>query len=193
MHEFKIGAVILASGMSKRMGEENKLLLSFCDKPLIEYPVEACINAKNNGTLHDFVVVTAYEEVVQIAKQNNVNYIMNENNFKGQSESIRLGVKHFYNLDAIAFLMGDMPFIKHSDIEFICSNFSGEILVPKQHNCPTNPVVFPKKYFDELLQLKGDIGGKYVIRKHNFNTINVNYNTNDIDTPSDLLKESCKN
>lgn len=185
--DFKIGAVILASGLSKRMGDgENKLLLSFFGKKLITYPVEACINAKDRGAIDDIVIVTSYREIVDIANSYNVEYVINENNTKGQSESIHLGVKHFYNYDAIAFFMGDMPFIEADDIEFICNHFDNEILVPKKGGNPTNPVIFPKRYYKELMEIEGDFGGRVVIKKHSFKEIQVEYDTKDIDVKEDF-------
>lgn len=188
MNKYKICGVILASGLSKRMGESNKLLALVNEKPLISYPIEECMKAKEKGILEDVVVVTSYNEIIHLAKKYNADFIINKNNLQGQSVSIHLGVKHFYKYDGIAFFMGDMPFVKCKDIEHICNNFQDEILIPKKGENPTNPVVFPKKYYNELLEIRGDVGGKCVIKKHEFQEVEVDYNTEDVDNEVHILE-----
>lgn len=40
-----------------------------------------------------------------------------------------------------------------------------------QHEGKTgNPCIFSRKYFEELMELEGDVGGKRVIRKHRDDT-----------------------
>ena len=56
---------------------------------------------------------------------------------------------------------------------------------------PASPVIFARKYFNELLQLKGDHGGKPVIMKHIDDFVGIEAPENslmDIDTISDAEK-----
>lgn len=196
--EYKICGVILASGLSIRMNETknadfpnycNKLLLELHGKHLIEYPINECLKARDTGILENVVVVTAYDDICDVANKNNIDYILNSENKKGQSSSVKLGVKHFINdnnCDAIAFFMGDMPFIKCKDIEYICNSFQNEILIPTSGDLPTNPVVFPKRYFDDLLALEGDVGGKRVMKGNRVQKIEVDYCVQDVDNWADF-------
>ena len=59
----KITAVIMCSGLSRRMGE-NKLLMPFRGRRLFEYAVDAVREAGFWKT----VVVTAYEEIAQYCR-----------------------------------------------------------------------------------------------------------------------------
>ena len=63
----------------------------------------------------------------------------------------------------------DQPFIKKETIERIVSKFcecNKGITAVSKDGVIGNPVLFSKKYIDELLSLKGDTGGKKVLKRH---------------------------
>lgn len=177
----KVSGVILASGLSKRMGQ-NKLLLHLFDKMLFEHVILAC----KNSFLQDFVVVTSYDIIKNYCKKNEISVIFNENNTNGQSESIKLGTKYFEKSEAIMFLTADAPLIKKENINFLINEYNGNILVPFYKNKRTTPTIFPNRYFSKLLKLENDDGGKKVI--DTFEKIDVDFENFDIDTFEDYDK-----
>lgn len=176
-----IVGVVLASGFSKRMGQ-NKLLMEVFGKPMIEHVILACKNSK----LSDFVVVSSHEEVFEICKRLDVKYIKNENSHMGQSQSIVLGTKYFKDKDAIMFLPSDIPKIQSTNIDHLCDKFNGKILVPVYDGMNQNPVIFPSVAFDKLSKLSGDSGGKKVYKDIGYESIEVDYKLFDVDTKEDL-------
>ena len=71
--------------------------------------------------------------------------------------------------DAYMFMVCDQPFISLLSIEilidrFIKSNKGMACVEHKGNLC--NPALFLTKYQNELLKLKGDVGGKAVMKKH---------------------------
>lgn len=180
--------VILASGQSSRM-QENKLLLAYQGESLITYPMEACLQAKQRGILKDFCVVTCYEEVRTLAKEKGIDVLWNENYEKGQSESMKLGVRTYFDVQegsGVLFFMGDMPFVTCADIAFLTRHYKGELCVPICGGRRTNPAIFPKKYFDELLGVEGDVGGRELLQKYGYQEVEVGYSSFDVDTREDL-------
>ena len=80
-----ISAIIMASGFSKRMGE-NKLLMKYNNKFLIEYTLDVISKCSFN----DKIIVTQYKRIKEIGEKLNFKVVINEHANKGQSESIKL-------------------------------------------------------------------------------------------------------
>ena len=159
-----ISGIILASGFSRRMGK-NKLLLKFNGKTIIENVISNSIAS----LLDEIIIVTQYDEVIEIFKNADVKTIKNNNAELGLSNSIVLGVKaSSINTEGYLVMLGDMPFVKSEDMNIIIQNFNANknsIIVPICNGNQKNPVLFPSLFRDELIALKGDKGGKEILRK----------------------------
>ena len=105
-----ITAIVMASGFSKRMGL-NKLLMKYNDKFLIEHTLEKI----SQCDFAEKIIVTQYEEIEKLT--DNFKVVINENAHKGQSESIKLGVKSSEKCDGYMFFVADQPLISQNDIE----------------------------------------------------------------------------
>ena len=63
----------------------------------------------------------------------------------------------------------DQPYIKTATIERMFLNVAGvssRIVCAGNGERQGNPVWFGRDYFDELMALKGDVGGKQVVRRY---------------------------
>ena len=107
-----ISAIIMASGFSRRMGE-NKLLMKYNNKFLIQYTLDTI----SKCNFEDKVVVTQYEKVKEIGENLNFKVVINEHSNKGQSESIKLGIKNCKESEGYMFFVGDQPLLEGKDIE----------------------------------------------------------------------------
>lgn len=157
-----ISAIIMASGFSSRMGE-NKLLMKYNDKFLIEYTLDTI----SKCNFKDRVIVTQYKAIKEIGDKLNFKVVINQQPNKGQSESIKLGIKNCKESEGYMFFVGDQPLLEGKDIEKLIEVFNEDtsyIVIPKYKEHYGNPVIYPKKYKKDILNLEGDKGGKSIIK-----------------------------
>jgi molybdenum cofactor cytidylyltransferase len=157
-----ISAIIMASGFSKRMGE-NKLLMKYNNKFLIEYTLDVISKCSFN----DKIIVTQYKRIKEIGEKLNFKVVINEHANKGQSESIKLGIENCKVSEGYMFFVGDQPLLEGKDIEKLIEVFNEDtsyIVIPQCKGKCGNPVIYPKKYKKDILNLEGDKGGKSIIK-----------------------------
>lgn len=185
-----IGAIIMASGFSTRMGK-NKLLLPLNGKTVIEH----IIDEVKKCPFSKIVLIAKDEAVIDIGKHKNIKVVINKQAEIGQSESIKLGLQALSDLSGYAFFTGDQPLIDANTIKEIMKVFihhENQIVIPRYKKRQGSPVIFPLELKNELLSLTGDVGGKAVIKKHLdiIEYVDINHDSFfwDIDTKEDFLK-----
>lgn len=164
--------------------QKNKLLLSVAGKTMVETVIDVC----QNSELHDIVIVSCYHEIEQICRKIGVKYLQNDRANFGQSQSIKIGVEYFKNCDAIMFVNADTPHINTEYINDLVHIYNKEILVPYYNDEPMTPVIFPAKYFNDLMNLSGDTGGKNIIKANKFEKFDSSFKNFDIDTKEDYKR-----
>lgn len=159
-----ITAIILASGYSRRMGQ-NKLLLKYRGKSLIKHTIDTVLQ----GGFSEIILVAREEEIIEIGNENALKVIKNENAGKGISESIKLGVMHGKKTDGYMFFTADQPFLSIDTVNALTAEFkeySEHIIVPRYEGKRGSPVIFPSCFKEDFLKLEGDIGGKVIINRN---------------------------
>lgn len=159
-----ISAIILASGYSRRMGQ-NKLLLKYRGKSLIEHTIETILQCG----FSEVILVGREGEIIEIGNRYGLKVIVNENAVKGISESIKLGVGNAKETDGFMFFMADQPFLDVDTVMELCNEFlenSNSIIIPRFQEKRGSPVTFPCIFKEEFLLLEGDVGGKVIINKN---------------------------
>ena len=180
----RINLILLAAGNSKRFNG-NKLLVIYKEKPIYMHIVEKVLDLKVNK----IICVTQYEEIKEALLNTNINVVMNDNSSLGISSSIKLGINFDKNDDGYMFMVCDQPFISVQTLKSVIDNFingdKGIVCVGCGDN-KGNPVIFSKRYINELLSLEGDSGGKRILKGHlnDLNIVNVDNEIEliDIDT-----------
>ena len=180
----RINLILLAAGNSKRFNG-NKLLVIYKEKPIYMHIVEKVLDLKVNK----IICVTQYEEIKEALLNTNINVVMNDNSSLGISSSIKLGINFDKNADGYMFMVCDQPFISVQTLKSVIDNFingdKGIVCVGCGDN-KGNPVIFSKRYINELLSLEGDSGGKRILKGHlnDLNIVNVDNEIEliDIDT-----------
>ena len=153
----KINMILLAAGNSNRF-RGNKLLTMVNNKPMYMNVIEKVLKISFNK----IILVTQYEEIKEALLEQPIQIVMNKNSQLGISYSIKLGIQRDRKADAYMFMVCDQPFISLFSIETLIDRF---IKSDKGMACLEckgslgNPAIFSKKYKNELLSLKGDIGG----------------------------------
>ena len=88
----------------------------------------------------------------------------------GISHSIHLAVKNFVDKDrdwdAVMFIVCDQPWLRRETVASMLRVYEDGILAAKSGDRKGNPVIFSKKYAEELLNLSGDVGGRQVMERH---------------------------
>ena len=178
-----ISATILAAGSSERMEEANKLLLPYRSEALIKIVSKMLIDS----LLDPIFIVTGYEhdKVVKLLPKSLDNIIYNKDWRKGMGKSINKAISSLpANIDGNMIVLGDMPLIKVKTINKLRSAFlnnNGEkIIYAEYFGKQANPVIFPKKYFKEMLLLKGENGCKDIISQNRKNTLGVSVDSSEV-------------
>ncbi len=187
----KITAVVMCSGLSRRMGE-NKLSIPFNGKKMYQHTLDTVIKSG----FYRVNVVTSYDEIAKKYQglYDRVDVIINKNNAEGISSSIRLGVENSGECDGLMFFTADQPYLDISTINALTDAFikTDKIVIPFYNGIPRNPVIFPARYKAHLLTLRGDEGGKRIYRRFLDDSYEVLFENElpfiDIDTRDDLEK-----
>jgi molybdenum cofactor cytidylyltransferase len=190
----RVAAVVLAAGRSTRMGAQNKLLADVGGVPMVRRVVETALGSKARPV----VVVTGHQaaDVRAALSGLDVRLIDNPDYATGLAGSLKAGIRAVpAECDGALILLGDMPRISAEHVDRLVEAFaaaSESIAVPVHEGRQGNPVLWPRRYFAELLQLEGDAGAKRLIATHSDDVRNVDLGTDaifaDVDTPEALAR-----
>jgi molybdenum cofactor cytidylyltransferase len=188
-----ISGILLAAGESRRMGQP-KLLLPWGNTTILEKVVDTYRKTKISELI---VVVGANQESLKdILISKSVIIVENPYSQEGMSTSIRKGVEAASN-QAEGYLigLGDQPLITPDIINSLITVFSNEqpgIAICSHKKKKGHPVIFAGKFRQALCNLKGDTGGRTIIRQHGAEVRYVDTGSEaifmDIDTPDDYQK-----
>lgn len=185
-----INCIVMASGYGSRIGT-NKLLLEYRDKKLIEHIMDKILQIN----FYSRIVVAKDKEVLDIACKRGFKVVENKNSILGQSQSIKLGIENSPVAEGYMFFTGDQPLLSKLTIEKMIDAFKNNpqnIVVPKYKERNGSPVIFSSIFIDELKALKGDKGGREVIKRNKdslvFIEVENEYELMDIDTWEDYEK-----
>ncbi len=192
-----IAGVILAAGMSKRMGS-LKQLLKIGDRYLLQRVVEVAAQSKLEkiylvlGYQHERILGTLH----RLRKNPKIEILHNPGFEEGMSSSVKCGVGAAQSdFDAVMFLLGDQPFVSSSMINRLLMEYNSsdrQICVPAFQGRRGNPAIFGSFFFNELINLSGDKGGRHIIEDNPEEVLLVPVKDPkalfDIDCPEDLKK-----
>ncbi|MDG1438432.1 MAG: nucleotidyltransferase family protein [Emcibacteraceae bacterium] len=184
----RIAAIVLAAGRSTRMGADNKLLLTFNDKTMVNYVVEQLFESK----VCDIYVVTGNEaEAVQKSITGQVNYVHNDEFAQGLSTSVKRGIAALPDdVEGVMICLGDMPYITAKNYnELITAYEKGKIVAPTNDGKIGNPLIFSRVFFPDFEGLDGDKGARKLLKDYPEKIIECDLGTDaifqDIDTPEE--------
>jgi len=192
-HTARVGVIVLAAGRGTRMGPENKLLAEFRGKPIVRHAVEAALGAKTRPV----IVVTGHqaEKVANALKGLDVSFVRNPRFAEGLSTSLKAGLAALpAEVDAAAIVLGDMPQVSAALIDRLANTIEPArgalIAVPKRNDKRGNPVVWSRRFFDDLARLEGDVGARHLIGLYADAVVEVPVDDEaafaDVDTPEAL-------
>ena len=162
----KKGILLLAAGAGKRFGGDK--LSAIVDGQPMYIRAMDIIDAQIDVAHR--IVVTGQPSILLEGKLRGWDVATNENPEKGISWSIRLGMEQMLkavpDLDGILFMVCDQPWLTKETVGRMLTQFEKGILSLSYNGRSGNPVLFSKDYFEELMTLEGDVGGRQVMNRH---------------------------
>ena len=189
-----IGAVILAAGMSKRMGQP-KVLMRLNGKTLVHYPIQLAI-------IHQLqpIVVIAGKHIDEMKKSlkvtQGIDFVFNPDYESGMASSLKLGIQTVgAKVDAVIVFLADQPFIPNEVVQSLIDHYmlhkeeGVRIVRPQYDGVLGHPILFDRSVFNEFNMINGDQGGRNVIQNNIKYLKIVSFNNRnwgvDIDTPEE--------
>lgn len=182
-----LNLIYLAAGSGSRFGG-NKLLYRLNGKPMFSYGLSLLYRCAGNPEIRDrfdgvqiYMVISENfpaEILEKIKTEPEITTVLNRESGKGISTSVRAGLRSAGKTgsgDHYLFLVADQPYLKDSTVcEFLIRfaeqekgiGCAGQQDFPGSPVLLGNPVIFSEKYLPALMGLKGDTGGKKIVREN---------------------------
>ncbi len=165
-----IAAVVMAAGRSRRMAPHNKLLVTDkAGKPMIARVVDNVLSSKARPIL----VVTGHqaEQVEHALGGRPVQYVHAVDYADGLSASLKAGIAAVPPECAAAIVcLGDMPLVTGRMIDRLMQMYDPDegrlIVLPTFRGKQGNPMLWDRRYFQEILEITGDSGARFLVGKH---------------------------
>lgn len=164
--ELKIAGIILAAGLSRRMGTV-KSLLPFGESLLLDRVVE---NARQSE-LESLIVVLGHdaENILKKIDFKDSRVIINSDYRMGHSSSLRAGLDAVSaDIDGALFLLGDQPFVGSKTIDRLIRAFQKQpssLIIPTCQGKRGNPVLAHRRVFKMIQGITGDTGPRVLFSK----------------------------
>jgi molybdenum cofactor cytidylyltransferase len=175
------------------MGGPNKMLVELGGKPLVRIVAEQALASKAQGV----IVVTGHQadQVEKALAGLKVKFARNPDFAGGIASSVKAGIAAVPEAtDGAIICLGDMPLIDAHLIDRLIETFAPDrgnlIVVPVSDGRRGNPVLWSRRFFNELMTLDGDTGARHLIARHGEAVAEVAVEGHaaflDIDTPQAL-------
>ncbi len=171
--EYRIGAVLLAGGESKRFGDRNKLLAEFAGRPMVRHVARILTQSLADPVVavtgHDRALVAAALSGLPLQVVHNADYS------HGMSSTLRAGVAalttgHTPPVDGALICLADMPWVRQEHLDGLIGAFDPAagrpICVPVYDRRRGNPVLWSADYFGQIDEISGDVGARELLARH---------------------------
>lgn len=166
-----IAGIVLAAGMSRRMGSVNKLLVDIDGVPMVRRTAQVMLD----GGIEDLVVITGHDaDRIKAALDGlAVSFVHNPDFATGQAGSVASGIASLPpHVSGALIALGDMPYVAADLIAEMVRDHArlddhdARISFPVHDGRRGNPVLWGCRFFEALKGLHGDIGGREILAKH---------------------------
>jgi molybdenum cofactor cytidylyltransferase len=189
-----ISSIVLAAGLSSRMGH-LKPLLPYGNRCVIEQVASVLLDSP----VDEVLIVTGFKNKAIEARLKNlpVTLVFNPNYASGEMlASLQTGLSAVNpDSDAILLALGDQPAIQKNIVEKVVDAHQknrGSIIIPSYNKRRGHPLIIPRKYWKEILLLNQRHTLRDFLRSIN-NIFHVEVYTSsilrDMDTMTDYHRE----
>jgi len=192
-----VSAVVLAAGLSRRMGT-NKLLLPFGERTVLAQ----VISVLQGCPLGEIVVVTGHEheKVEEMLgrypgrKGSGFRFVYNPDYATGEMlSSIQVGLvamREDSHCDAALIVLGDQPHIERRIVDqVIAAHKPGTVVIPSFNRHGGHPILIDRACWPEVLALPFNANLREVLRAHadwlHYVEVDTETILRDVDTPED--------
>jgi molybdenum cofactor cytidylyltransferase len=181
--QFGVSAVVLAAGMSRRMGSP-KQLLRIGGETILERTLRN-VRASNVSEIV-LVLGHAAESVEKTIATGDLKIVRNPDYQQGMGTSLRAGVAA---ADAAAhaalIVLADQPWVVSETLNRLIASHQEskqQIIIPMYRGFRGNPVLLDRSVFPEVQALEGDVGCRAIFGDHTENILKL-----EVDDPGILL------
>ena len=189
-----VDAILLAAGQSTRMGARNKLLEPVGGEPMIRRVAAAVRSA----AIRRLIVVTGHEagRVRDALSGLDCAFADNPDYPSGMGSSVAAGARAVFETpdppDAAIVCLGDMPDIAPAMLDALIANYDPQagrtIVAAASGGQRGHPVLWDRRFADDLTSLGGDTGGRDILQEHAGQVVTVEMDDDavlrDLDTPA---------
>jgi len=194
----RVAGLLLAAGMSRRMGGPNKLLQDIGGEPMAMRALKSLLAA----SVDEVIIVLGHnasevrqtlEKGLDGAKQ--ARFVENPRYAEGLSTSLQAGLAVLpRNADAVLVALADMPAVTPEQIDRLIAAFNPveqrAICVPTFRGKRGNPILWARRFVPEMQKLAGDVGARHLIGENAETVCEVEMGDaavlTDLDTPEAL-------
>lgn len=189
----RLSCVLLAAGLSTRMGQQNKLLINIQGQSLVRRTARLFCDYARTEALNEIVVVLGHEaeyvakELIDLPLKT----VTNKDYKLGQMSSVHKGLEALeQDTDGIVIALSDLVLLEHTDIANLHAAFnrcSSPILAPQYKGQRANPIILHPSQREAILQGQKNLGCRKLIEKNpksvtTFEVDNDHFSF-DLDTP----------
>lgn len=157
-----VTAIVLAAGAASRMGQP-KALLPLRGESLIRHVVRAASGCRAERVL---VVLGGSATALRAELAEDVESVENPDWQEGLASSVRCGVQHAREAEAVILVLADQPLVRADVLDALLE-------AAERENCDVAtcvysgtsgpPALFGRAHFEALMKLRGDTGARSVL------------------------------
>ena len=192
--DLKVGAIVLAAGASRRMGQ-SKMLLPWSETTVVGKVVQTLLEV---GIVEPVVVTgRSFDEIHTVLADYSVKWAHNPQFETSEMlQSLQIGVRQVSEkLDAFLVVLGDQPQIESSIVKAILTEYQLSalpILIPSFQHRRGHPWLVKKSLWPDLLALDERATLRQFLNAHAGEICYLNVDSDsvlmDLDTPEDYAR-----
>ncbi|MGC2111120.1 MAG: NTP transferase domain-containing protein [Candidatus Korobacteraceae bacterium] len=170
----RIGAIVLAAGMSSRMGEP-KQLLRLGERTVLQQTLENLRGSRVDEII--LVLGFAAEKIAAHLAAEGVKVVINPQFGEGMGSSLRTGLAALDpQVSAALVVLADQPFVRPATLNQLIEGYiesGAQIAIPTYRGFRGNPVLLDRSVFAEVMALTGDVGCRAIFGSHTEGIVKV--------------------
>lgn len=187
----KVVALVLAAGRSVRFGGDKRRATLADGRSLLVHSVERACSVFGDVR----VVLREGERAEDLGLPAACRVIASPQARLGMGHSLAAGIASLADSDAqaVAILLGDMPWIEPATLRLLAETATAStIVLPRHAGRQGHPVLFGREFWPEMAQLSGDEGARSLVKGHRERCVVLECEDSgvllDVDTPEGALK-----